>query len=170
MIQATGIDVSTFAIDFVKVPLDPDVHALPEWTSYTLHGTNAVERAAFAPSMIPRGSFWDDVAEVAIERPYGPGGDTLFALHLVVGVVLSALPDRLRPPLYLHPSQWRKQAGMSGRATKSEVSICAHRYMLDNARAIGLDEIPLWPQDACDAYCIALAARNMNLERLERAA
>lgn len=160
--NVAGIDVSSRAVDIVAVPLDPDIIAAPAWEHHEFVGANAIERATIAPDVIPRGTFWDNVAEVAIERPYGPGGDTLFALHLMVGAVAAALPARLRPPLFLHPSQWRKAAGISGRASKEDVA----RYAVSHSGLL----TDAWTQDACDAYCIAIAARNLNLERLERAA
>lgn len=153
MSYLVGIDVSTYAIDIVGLPEDEGV-AVTMVSSIPLRGATALERAMLAPSVIPRGSAWDDVVRVAIERPYGPGGDTLFALHLMVGAVVAALPERLRPVLLVRPATWRKQAGLSGRASKADVKA----YVRELVLAASADR---WKQDTCDAYCIALALRNM---------
>jgi hypothetical protein len=144
-----GVDVSSHAIDIVGLPLDGEypvkVQHIP------LPGlARAVERAQLAPDLIPRGGAWDEVVRVAVERPYGPGGDTLFALHLVVGAVIGALPERLRPVLLLNPSSWRARAGLSGRASKADVK----RFVRAMHAPAGF-----WKQDTCDAFCIARAAR-----------
>lgn len=151
--NVVGIDVSTKAIDLVKLPFDGN-HA--EWTRIELPGDTPATRAGLAPDLIPIGSYWDDVALVAIERPYGPGRDVAFALHVVVGIVIAKLPRRLRPPWLLRPTEWRKACGLSGKATKERVAEFATWETSLGAKPV------FWPQDACDAYCIAYAARAIN--------
>jgi Holliday junction resolvasome RuvABC endonuclease subunit len=51
------------------------------------------------------------------------------------------------------PSAWRKTVGLPGNAPKDEIHMWV-TALWDNA----LDRYN-WPQDACDAYCIALATR-----------
>lgn len=154
-----GVDVSSFAIDIVGLPLDDGPEAsLARVRHIPLAGRTAIERAMLASSMIPRGTAWDEVARVAIERPYGPGGDTLFALHLAVGAVVGALPEHLLPPLLLRPSSWRKKAGLSGRATKAEVKEFVREHYPGASR---------WKQDTCDACCIARAARAIERGEVE---
>jgi hypothetical protein len=147
-----GIDVSTRAVDIVKLPFDGDN---AQWERYDLVGPTALERVCWTFYDIPKGTYWDDVALVAIERPYGPGRDILFHLHLVVGAVIAALPARLRPPWLMHPTEWRKACGLSGSATKDEVAFFA-------VNAGHPNDFRDWPQDACDAFCVAYAARALN--------
>jgi hypothetical protein len=149
-VYVVGVDVSSFAIDIVGLPLDGDEPV--RVTSIPVKGARALERAQAAPARIPSGSAWDEVVAVAIERPYGPGGDTLFALHLMVGAVIAALPERLLPAELLHPASWRKRAGLHGHASKLDVK----RYV----RAMH-PPAEHWKQDTCDAYCIARALRAM---------
>lgn len=164
MVRAAGIDVSSRAIAIVTVPLDPEldhtIDGAPGGATIPLHGPTALERACYAAGSIPRGSFWDDIAEVAIERPYGTGPDALLAMHLMVGLLVAAMPERLHPPLLLQPNVWRKHAGLSGKAEKEDVL------------AFAIEHMPRRPasQDVADAFCIARAARSLNLERLRRAA
>lgn len=160
MIRVAGIDVSSKSIDIVTLPLDPDLEGAPGGLSIPLHGPTALDRACYAAGSIPRGTFWDDIAEVAIERPYGPGPDALLAMHLMLGLLVAAMPERLHPPLLLQPATWRKHAGLSGRAEKEDVFAFAVEHMPARPRS----------QDVADAFCIARAARALNLERLKRAA
>jgi hypothetical protein len=146
-----GIDVSTRAVDIVKLPFDGDN---AQWDRYDLVGPNALERVCWTFYDIPKGTYWDNVALVAIERPYGPGRDILFHLHLVVGAVIAALPARLRPPWLMHPTEWRKACGLPGNASKGTVTEWTYWY--------GPQGTEEWPQDACDAFCIAYAARALN--------
>jgi hypothetical protein len=154
--HVAGIDVSTRAVDIVKLPFDGDAAV---WTRVELRGDTALERATSTATWVPRGIYWDNVALVAIERPYGPGRDILFHLHLVVGAVIAALPARLRPPWLMHPTEWRKACGMAGNVSKDEVSQFV-RYC--RPPGVGSSLGFNWPQDACDAYCIAYAARALN--------
>jgi hypothetical protein len=161
-----GIDVSTRAVDIIKLPLDGDN---ARWDRYELEGPTALERATCLPEILPRGTYWDDVALVALERPYGPGRDILFHLHLVVGAVIAALPARLRPPWLMHPTEWRKACGMPGNAHKDAVRAWATvkrtRHTIEKSELWSrayYEEPRMWPQDACDAYCIAYAARALN--------
>jgi hypothetical protein len=147
-VLVVGVDVSSYAIDLVGLPLDEGVMRVKH---IPLAGATAIERAMLAPALIPSGRAWDEVCSVAIERPYGPGGDTLFALHLVVGAVVAALPTRLCPPRLLRPASWRKYAGVGGRATKARVKAFTVEIVGPAAEH--------WKQDTCDAYCIARANR-----------
>ena len=149
--NVAGVDISTHAIDIVKLPFDGDQAT---WDRYELQGSTGIQRGLRASHYIPHGTYWDDVALVAIERPYGPGGDTLIALHLVVGAVAASTPSSTVLWL-LHPAEWRKACGLPGNASKDDVWNFAIPTPTTGDRF-------LWSQDACDAYCIATAARNIN--------
>jgi hypothetical protein len=155
-VNVAGIDVSTRAVDIVKLPLDGDN---AQWGRYELEGPTALERACWTARILPRGTYWDDVALVAIERPYGPGRDILFHLHLIMGALIGTLPKWLRPPWLMHPTEWRKACGLAGNASKESVYTFALNQRVQASTTAFHSQ---WPQDACDAYCIAYAARALN--------
>jgi Holliday junction resolvasome RuvABC endonuclease subunit len=96
------------------------------------------------------------VAQHHVQSDRGtPRGFNSGALYRIQGAILTRLPrTTLVHPLV--PSSWRKTVGLPGNASKQDV-----------ARYVGNRRIwhETWPQDACDAYCIALATRTL-LERV----
>jgi len=145
-----GVDVSTKAIDLVLVPVEDGP---PVWHHYPLTGTDAWERTRSIPSAMPdrASTFYDTVVAIGVENPAGLHG--AHAVQRAVGAVLACLP-----PLTLvqpwRPSEWRKAVGLPGNCGKAHVMQHAdlHRgYYGDSSH---------WPQDACDALCIAVATRN----------
>ena len=152
--RVAGIDVSSRAIDIVTVPLDGDYNGREvEWTRISLEelGTDAITRASNAAGEIPRGTFWDTICHVAIERPYGRGIHSVMTQHLVIGAIIGALPERLRPPRLIAPQSWRKQAGMKHDASKDDV----RRSVIALVQGMRRD----LPQDVYDALSIARAGR-----------
>lgn len=161
MSLVVGVDYSTRFCDCVF--LDEDT-LQARWRRYELHGHDAFERARSVRARIPGRAEWDDVLAFGIEEPPYVHGNpaTLRDLARVQGAVLQSLPhDRLVKPWT--PGGWRKAVGLSGRAGKEDVFTFAHerRSLVESYR------VP-WPQDACDAYCIALATL-LVLERKEAA-
>lgn len=159
-----GIDFSSRAIDLVF--LDEDTgHA--EWRRAELHGQDAFERARdVRRAMLERGSgVFDDTVAVGIEDPRGYNAG---ALYRIQGAVLACIP----PPLLVQPlipSEWRKAVGLKGNASKP--AIRSHAIVVascDATRWGTYEGMHAWPQDACDAYCIALATQRL-LERREAA-
>jgi hypothetical protein len=160
--KVVGIDFSSNAIDFVSID---DDNGQVEWSRYNLYGNDAFDRTRKVGAVLPkRGStFWDDVIAVGIEHPAGPPV-TVLAPMRVQGAVLSMLPSAtlVRP---WPPSAWRKAVGLKGNSSKKDVwkfvstefrvGYWGYRgsYFYQSATAF------LWPQDAADAYCIALATR-----------
>ena len=97
-------------------------------------------------------SFWDDVLAVGIEDPRGYGAGSLYRVQ---GAVLACIPQgRLVHPWI--PSAWRKAVGLPGNASKDVVGL----FVSGRRRHVDQWAVVRWPQDACDAYCIALAVRN----------
>jgi hypothetical protein len=144
-----GIDYSTHAVDVVL--LDENTgHAT--WHRTELEGNDAFDRArSLRWAHLNPYTDWDDVLAVGIEDPRGHNAG---ALYRVQGSVLARLPSYLLVhPLV--PSQWRKLCGMPGNAPKEEVL----RFVTFDCGG-GIDAIA-WPQDACDAYCIALATQKL---------
>jgi Holliday junction resolvasome RuvABC endonuclease subunit len=150
-----GIDYSTFAIDVVL--LDEDTMAAT-WRRYELEGHDPFERARDVARAYEDGlNEWEDVLAVGIEEPpYVNNHKTLRDLARVQGAILARLPRNLMVQEWT-PSQWRKVIGLPGNATKDDVMTFTDHDRLHAAAGV-------WPQDACDAYCIALAT----LRRLEK--
>lgn len=166
MSAIAGIDFSTHAVDVVL--LDENDVEPPVWHRYELTGANAFDRARQA-RFLP--TVWDDVLAVGIEDPRGYNAG---ALYRVQGAVLARIPAAtLVHPLV--PSQWRKLVGLPGNASKADVAAhavslhkeaeYAHYMQWRDWQSCELhDEFytpPDWPQDALDAYCIALATRSL---------
>lgn len=148
--RVAGIDVSSFAVDVVTIPLDGFgiSHRV-----FLLDGADAFDRTRQVGEVMPGRSseFWDDILAVAIEEPAGrnPG----FAFR-VQGAVLSMIPSRMLVTKFM-PSEWRKLNGIPGNATKDAVFEWAQAHL----GGFG-------SQDEADAYCIARALR-LALEKEE---
>jgi len=160
MPSVVGVDLSSFAVDLVK--LDESTNAA-EWhrcvPREARKGSDAPawERTLGLPDAMPESGYWEDVYLVAIEAPYGASNIALVALNRVLGVIAASLPEALRRPercWIVRPGQWRIGLGLKGNATKQE---CA--YVVDDLRGIGS---PDWPQDPLDAYAVAFYARELN--------
>jgi hypothetical protein len=159
-----GIDFSTKAVDVVLLDEDSDVAT---WHRFPLAGQDGFERSRDVRASMPPSSFWDDVLAVGIEDPRGYGAGSLYRVQ---GAILSRIPEgRLVQPWI--PSAWRKTVGLPGNCPKPVI-----RSYVARTIAVGHDDLPNnmpilngeWTQDACDAYCIALATRTL-LQRTEAA-
>lgn len=148
--KVAGIDFSSNAIDVVLVDLDDQ--RPPEWNRFPLVGQDAFDRTrSIAQAMPARSSvLWDDVLAVGIEHPAGKFGTG--AMMRVQGAVLAMLPVSVLVKAW-PPGQWRKAVGLPGNATKEDV-------MEHALSQWWFDASDPWPQDACDAHCIALATRD----------
>jgi hypothetical protein len=148
-----GIDYSSRNIDVVLLDEDSDAAT---WRRFPLTGADAFDRTRSVRDAIYTRSWWSDspVIAVGIEDPRGYNAG---ALYRIQGAILASFPDGLLVhPLI--PSQWRKTVGLAGNASKDAVAERV-RYLSLAAEENG------WPQDACDAYCIALATRTL-IERV----
>jgi hypothetical protein len=157
-----GIDFSTRAVDVVLLDEDSDAAT---WHRFELEGANAFDRVRSVRSRVPvpSAAFWDDVLAVGIEDPRGYGAGSLYRIQ---GAVVSCIPHtKLVHPLI--PSSWRKTVGLPGNASKD--AIREHVWQQSSGLFTGLTMWDGPPQDACDAYCIALATRSL-LQHGERAA
>jgi hypothetical protein len=165
-----GCDYSTRFVDIVLLDEDTDAAT---WHRFPLKGQDAFDRARSVhhcddgwPLMSSLG--WEDVLAVGIEDPRGYGAGSLYRVQ---GAILAAIPRGLLVhPLI--PSQWRKTVGLPGNASKDQVSQFVVRHKLASigdgrdTSHVPLGALPMphgvtWPQDACDAYCIALATRTL---------
>ncbi len=150
MSACAGIDFDTNAVHvcLLRNGSDNDV----TYHRFDLHGHDAFERTRSISAALPLDAWWlaQDVIAIGIEEPMGPGHITA-KLKAIQGGVLQCLPSS---PLVhpLSPSQWRKAAGVSGGASKQQVQLHARELLGEN---------PQWPQDAFDAYLLAIAVRNL---------
>ena len=160
-----GIDLSTHAVDLVK--LDEDTYRA-EWYRVPLVGESAIDRARsyyeerwkYLKHSYEVEFIWDDVIVCALEDPHGAGRSAVSKIMRVQGVVLATIPARVQVWTFA-PGEWRNLCGLAGNASKENV----REWALD---VWGDPPYPDPPQDACDAYCIAYAARALN-ERQEEA-
>ena len=146
LMAVAGIDYSTRAVDVVLLDEDSDTAT---WRRFELSGNDAFDRTRSVRDRFYTRSWWADspVIAVGIEDPRGYNAG---ALYRIQGAILSCFPaGMLVHPLI--PSQWRKTVGLPGNASKEAVGnrVPVSHWNID------------WPQDACDAYCIALATRSM---------
>jgi hypothetical protein len=146
--QICGIDYSTHAVDVVLIEEDTD---RATWERYELVGVDAFDRARSVKENMPGSSLFVDCVAIGIEQPRGYHGTQHLAR--IQGAILARIP--LHKLVYpWNPAQWRKQVGLPGNASKEQVS----QWTVLRGTA---PERHQWPQDACDAYCIALATRQL---------
>lgn len=154
MSAVVGIDLSTRAVHFAKVDEERD-HAVV--TRCELEGRDAWARTLTIRSMLPPAEWWDDVYLVAVEAPYGRGQTgTTAVLNRVVGAIVAALPLKLRTPSrcwIVAPHEWKNGLGIPAREKPTELDI-EQRF----TSFLGAED----DQDARDAACLALWARNTN--------
>jgi hypothetical protein len=157
-----GIDFSSRAVDVVLLDEDTDAAT---WHRFELDGDGAFDRTRSVRAAMPGSSFWDDVLAVGIEQPRGR--NALVALGRVQGAVLACIPvETLVHPL--NPSSWRQAVGLPGNCGKAAVRAfvaatikVGHDAMPNNSPLLWPHLASYWSQDACDAYCIALATRSL---------
>ncbi|MBA2708042.1 MAG: hypothetical protein H0U59_09585 [Gemmatimonadaceae bacterium] len=150
--KVAGIDLSTFAVDVVKVPLDAGA---PEWSHYPLTGVDAWERTRSVAQALPGPSsaYWDDVCAIGVEEPRGKSAGVIYRVQ---GAVLARLPvATLVHPLV--PSEWRRIVGLKGNASKEDVRV----HALAEIREFAVGNWRAASYDATDAFCIAVATRSL---------
>lgn len=154
MSWVAGIDYSTHAIDIVYV--DEDGKQPPMWRHFPMRGADAFERTRDIHVGVPIEIDQDEVLAIGIEEPRGHQTGPLFRVQ---GSILARIPKRVLVQPWI-PSQWRLAVGLKGNASKDEIRLHVARTIVVNR-----DEMPnnqpilngTWTQDACDAYCIAMA-------------
>lgn len=159
MEYVAGIDLSSFAIDIVKLPRYGA--SGPKICSYSLgkNGT-AFDRARNVRMAMPARTdeWWGDVVAIGIEEPFGRGMLSTAAGYRIQGAVLSCLP-----PLTLvepwPPATWKARIKIGGNANKEAIFAFVMERENKARRSMGMS------QDAADAYCIALAT----ISKLENA-
>lgn len=156
-----GIDVSTTAIDVVRLELDTDDAT---WNRIPLatgrRGEDAFTRIRRIRDLIPARAAWKPagVALIAIERPMSPQENVArggIPLAWAYGAMLACLPTDVGV-IPLEPYTWKKWSlgrGFPGQgnARKDAIATWARRNWPNLPRGV--------TQDGLDAYCIAYAAR-----------
>jgi hypothetical protein len=152
-VRVAGIDLSTFSVDIVTLPLKgdgpPDIVACPFGNK---RKGDAFKRTRLLAGAMPGREFWDDVIAIGIEEPWGKGRDSTAAGFRVQGAIIACLP----PEIYLEsfsPSVWKARSGVGGGASKGEI------YELVRVLEKYAGREMTMSQDSADAYCIALATR-----------
>lgn len=156
MSAVLGIDVSSFAIDLVK--LDETTNEAT-WERLTLAGKTAFDRLRQVHVQMHSDAWYQDCYLAAIERPKTRSFISASALWPVFGAVVALLPPALLV-WDVPPTAWRQELGLAGNAVKD---VCA-------ARAIELGAYPEWAdQNAYDAWAVAWYAREVNARAIEAA-
>jgi Holliday junction resolvasome RuvABC endonuclease subunit len=152
MASVLGCDYSTHSVDLVY--LDEDTLAA-RWHSIPL------ERGIAGVRAIRHAYAWqeklEDVYLVAIEDPFSAGRTSAKQLGRVCGAILASLPTEHEVWL-MRPDEWRMACGLAGNAGKLLVADWVRERV---------PEVELWSQDACDAYAMAYAAREINARAVE---
>jgi hypothetical protein len=155
--KIVGIDFSTRAIDLVELALDDETTT---WWNHPMEGATLEDRIRYMDAtdgdiplfgMPRRGSnIWDSVLAVGIERPIGRFSTD--QLSMVLGALITRVPQRMLLKLWTPPA-WKKECGLPGNCGKPVV-----KAWVDEQRP---GHPLLGSQDACDAFAIAYATRNV---------
>lgn len=177
MSAVLGIDVSSFAIDLVK--LDETTNEAT-WERLPLTGKTAFDRLRQVHVQMHSDAWYDDCYLAAIERPKTRSFVSASALWPVFGAVVALLPPGLLV-WDVPPTAWRQELGLPGNASKDECATAVDLLRGDLApcpTTTGCDcdgecdkwlTWREWPQDAFDAYAVAYYARENNRRAIEAA-
>ena len=147
-----GIDYDSFGIHVVLLPDEGPPRYLP----FVMHGHDAFERTRAVRDVMPSRGWWEDegVIAIGIEEPMG---QNTRPVNRVQGAVLACLPASVLVQPF-RPGEWRYAVKLPGNASKDIVAeFVAEQFFGE----IGAALIGDWPQDACDAYCLALAVQKL---------
>lgn len=143
-----GLDVAAGMLDLVRVDFDT---GRARW-HHVDAGPKGWDTARHMREHLPAGSWWDDVAVLAIERPMGHLTGVVWAQGLVIGAVLARVPESVLVQDYT-AQEWHRALGLPSRADK----LATQAWALNN----GADHE--WTEHACEALCVAHAAIRTNL-------
>lgn len=133
-----GVDLSTFAVDFVTIDDDRVEHE-----RFDLGKGDLLERVRRVHYVLPHRDRWEGCEAIGLERPAGSHG--AWQVSMVFGAVLQCLPYGILVEM-IYAATWKHLVLGRGNAPKVAV--------LEYVRSA-------WPgcpsQDAADAYCVARA-------------
>lgn len=151
-----GIDISTFSVDFVYLPLDVDADPTEfEHVSMKLRKTSTRAEMTWEGTMrlrelVPVMPQWQDTALAFIERGGGRSQMVNWVLGRVQGALMMTIPDHVIVN-ETRVQEWKKLFSGNGNASKELV--------IARGRQLGV-ELP--DDNAYDAYGIAYALRILN--------
>lgn len=161
MTTFAGIDFDTHAVHLVLL----DEEGAARYHAYELEGADAFERTRSVRDAMPPRTHWADEGVIAagIELPFGPNKGRLWP---VFGAIVTCLPRWLlvQP---LTAGGWRRHVGLAGNASKDQVAQRVVDYGPPHAdpteKMCGRRKCwcCTWPQDAFDAFCLALAVSRL---------
>lgn len=152
-----GIDLSSFAIDFVFLTDQPtwirvDLGKKGDAFDRSRGVLGAVKHAVWRQGglgghYVPVTALLSSCEAIGIEEPRGMNPGPTFRVQ---GAVLQVIPRTSLVQPWV-PSQWRKAVGLPGNCKKPVIM----EFVKSKLGAVAVD----WPQDACDAWCVAEATR-----------
>lgn len=156
-----GIDLSLRAIHVCAV--DVDTHQPDMQICLLPDRSLPVKIRQLGNSGFPRGAWWDDVAFVAVEEPFGYSPHQL---NRLLGGVVASIPLDGARIWTVRPHEWRKALGLPGSGKRAALKQNSERW----AKAHGARSH--WDTDQCEALCIAHAGIRLNWpdDELEAAA
>lgn len=142
-----GIDYDTFGIHIVLLREDQPPRYWTRW----LEGDTPFDRARDVRVKMPSRSAWEEwgIAGVGLEEQNSNNPTirvSVQKLKVIQGAILACLPSYLLVAP-LNANVWRSTVGLPGNASKAAVA----EWVLEDSLGASAD----WPQDACDAYCLA---------------
>lgn len=173
MSTCAGIDLSSRAIDIVK--LDEDTNQA-EWFRFELEGASAWERTRQVRDRLPGSSWWEDVYLAAIETPFP---DQQGVLRRVQGAVMASIPPAVLV-WEANAAEWKRELALKGKPSWDDLYWIAPGWVMQFPPVFqnAWDGFVMRPlaelndpehQNARDAYCIALWARETNRRGIEAA-
>lgn len=158
-----GIDCSSKAVHICQLQED-DNQASVHVVRLDLERGDLITRVRRLRDRMPARSAWRDAGAtlIAVERPYSHIAATLAPMMLVYGGILQLLPVDV-PLLELSPSEWRKECGLPQRGDVKAAAVRFAREQWWNPPAAIDDNV-------ADSFCVAWAAREIDLRRAHRAA
>lgn len=164
-----GIDLSTRAIHIVSLPEDTNAAELHVVRLDTERG-DALERVRRLRDRMPARAAWRDAGctLIAVEQPFHRGVANVAPMLMVYGALLQLFPADV-PLLPLRSDDWRKECGIPIRKPRDAGSDWHKRRAVEFAREQWRDAPPV-DDNAADAFCIAWAAREVDVRRGRAAA
>lgn len=158
-----GLDISTRAVHIVALPEDSNEADLHVVRVDATRG-DAITRIRRLRDSMPARSAWKDagITLIAVERPFSrsPGIAVMMAVY---GAVLQLFPVDV-PLLELSAPEWRRECLLPQRGDDRKPA--AIRF----AREQWTDAPTAIDDNAADAFCVAYAAREIDIRRQRDAA
>lgn len=159
-----GIDISTRAIHVCTIPEDTNQAELHVVRLDTERGDTVDRIRRLRDRMPARGAWYDTGCTlVAIEKPFHRGVANVAPMLMVYGALLQLFPDDL-PLLPLRSDDWRAECGIPIRKPRDAGSDWHKKQAVAFAREQWRDA-PVFDDNGADAFCIAWAAREIDLRR-----